>query len=191
MEKKLLDPKYLNQDTVMVLPRGRILKNYIVPGMISIELGPTTEGGFARILHMTREQEFWVTAHDHRYNLHCQVITGIVTNYLYELTYHVERAAATHTILKYNKTKHSLDETLPIFVKGNYKATSYGHGQIYTLVHDVFHSIWMTKGTQVLIVESAQMKDFNHCLVPYVQGKIANTFLWKHWMMEQVLDETK
>jgi len=56
--------------------RGRVLEDYIVPGLRSTLLGTTAAGGVIRLFEQEREPELFITPHDHRYSFDCYVLKG-------------------------------------------------------------------------------------------------------------------
>lgn len=165
---------------------GKVLENYILPGMISTELARPAIGGLIRLFHMTREQEYEITPHDHRFGFKCAVLDGCVTNRVYKVdTCHKDHA--THVTVPYDPSTHSLNEALAKHARANFHEATYNSGDWYQMEHEQFHAIRFSRGARVLFIEGPEEKSEGSCLLPYINGRICNTFLWRDWMMTEVV----
>lgn len=167
---------------VAALGKGEVRENYIVPGLRSTLLGRPAAGGCIRLFEMTREQEYEVTAHDHRYNFQCCVLEGSVEHRRYRVQSTIKDYAG-YVALPYNPVTHALDEERPRWLHGQIIDEVYGDGDWYSCSHEEFHTIRFGKGTKVLFIEGPEEKAESWCLLPYIDGRICNTFIWRDWMM--------
>ena len=171
---------------VAALGAGEVRENYIVPGLRSTLLAHPAAGGIVRLFEMTREQEYDVTAHDHRYNFQCCVLAGSVENRRYR-TQSTAQGYATHAALPYDAKEHALDDSRPRWLYASHVDEVHGEGDWYGMSADEFHSIRFSKGAKVLLIEGPQEKDESWCLLPYANGRICNTFIWRDWMMARAI----
>jgi hypothetical protein len=170
---------------VDLLGTGKVINNYIIPGLRSTLLvDRTTSGGRVRRFDMLREQEYFIVPHDHRYNFDCFVLDGGVTHYTYDLE-KAQKENATHVIVPYDHADHAIDTEQPTWVKAYMCTESFRAGDRYSLSHADFHSVRFSSGASVLFIEGAQQKPGSSCLLPYSDGRICNTFLWDDWMMTE------
>ena len=172
---------------VSALGRGKVLEDYIVPGLRSTELARLAAGGMIRLFEMSHEQEFFVVPHDHRFGFNCYVLRGTAWNTIY----HVREAdcaldQATHAAAPYLRSSHSLDLRSVRLMRCELETVPYGEGSWYSMEHSAFHTIEFTKDARVLFIEGPEEKSGpNSCLLPVVNGKIYNTFFWGAWMMRE------
>lgn len=164
---------------------GKRLENYILPGMVSTMLATPARGGIVRLFEMTREQEYEVTPHDHRYNFQCCVLAGTVENRRYRTQSTEYDQYAGYVSLPYDPATHSLDESCPTYMHGQFTDEHFSEGDWYAMSKDEFHSIRFSKGAKVLFIEGPEQKKQSSCLVPYINGRICNTFIWRDWMMAE------
>ena len=169
---------------VEALGAGKRLKNYIIPGLFSTLLATPAVGGCVRLFEMTREQEYDITPHDHRYSFQCCVLSGTVDNRRYRTQATEYREMAGYVSLPYNPVTHALDEERPTWMHGQFTDEQFSEGDWYSMSKDEYHSIRFSKGAKVLFIEGPNEKEESACLLPYVNGRICNTFIWRDWMME-------
>lgn len=165
--------------------RGQVLENYILPGLRSVLLATHHDGGKTRVFEMEREQEAYVTAHDHRYSFSCCVLSGRVVNRLYSVREALHKDMASHALLPYSQASHSLDGERARWVVADYSDQAYVEGDWYGMKADQFHSITFSKGARVLFLEGREEKKESWCLLPYSAGRICSTFAWHDWMMKE------
>lgn len=168
---------------VDALGKGAKLENYIVPGLQSTLLASSLNGGKVRVFDMTREQEYDITPHDHRYDFQCCVLAGSVTNRRYTVIERGNKEYATHAIMQYDYAKHELDEAQAEWAEARFEDETFGVGAWYSMKATEFHAIRFSRGAKVLFIEGAEVKAWSSCLLPYVNGRICNTFIWRDWMM--------
>lgn len=162
------------------------VKNYIAPGLISYLVGgmhsphsaprvasdPVRPTGSTRMFHMTRDQDYFVVPHSHRFDFSCFVLTGDVTNYLYTPSKDGE---------EYIVTRYPGDLT-PYHTKFTRQGFHYQQGAWYHMLRDEFHSIVFSKGAKVLFLEGGDQRTWSEYLEPVVDGQHVNTFRIESWM---------
>lgn len=161
-----------------------VLENYVIPGLRSEALIEEPDSGaMMRLFEMTRDQEYFITPHDHRYNFRCMVLEGKVVNTVYRLV--AAQGDYTHAMLPYEPVLRTLDHSRATFVRTESERRTYVTSDWYVMHHDEFHSITFDKGTRVLFLQEKDQKAQSSCLLPYVDGKILDTFIWRDWMMTE------
>lgn len=167
-----------------LLPGMGTLHDYIVPGLDSILLAKTRNGGCLRLFKMSRYQELFVTPHDHRYDFKAYVLAGAVENIKYSITtFSPPSTRATHAIVRYNKdTREWLPTTVNVVRAEPYSRT-YGAGETYFMEHEEFHTIRFGDGAVVLMVEGPSQAECSRMLLPWRNGAVVDTFMWRPWMM--------
>lgn len=169
---------------VDLLGKGRVLENYVLAGLRSTLLGETAAGGKLQLFEMLRVQEADIVPHDHRYDFQCFVLDGEVEHLCYELerVYHPPQAA--WAVCEYDPDIHSVnDETPRAYTRGTVVKKTHGAGSWYGLKHDQFHAVRFSAGARVLFIEGPEVQPFSHVLLPYQDGRVCNTFVWRTWMM--------
>lgn len=165
---------------VGALGRGEVRENYIIPGLTSTLLGSPAAGGMFRLFEMRRDQEVEVVPHDHRYDFQCFVLEGEVRNRLYCVL--ERRNVPTHAVFLHDPDTHAVSGPLGL-VEASFHESTYLEGDWYDMKASQFHSIWFGKGTKVLFIEGRKQNELSRCLVPYVNGRVCDTFYWRDWMM--------
>lgn len=170
--------------------RSNTIHNYIAPGLDSHLIA--REGGSIRMFHMTRDQQFYISPHSHRFNFASVVICGWARQHLYR-NLSTQNVGPQHTGADdrlYAVREYVPDRANPT----NYgiKTASYGHflrtttvyeaGQWYSMKYDEFHSIEFSKGARVLFIEGPKIKDTSYFLEPVVNGKVVPLFDVPTWM---------
>lgn len=166
------------------LPRGKTLHNYIVPGLSSTALASFELGGMLRLFEMTRDQEYYVTPHNHRFNFLCLVLEGQVMNTTFSVR-EAHETNADHVTLIYDKNKrgvrYNMDEMQ--YCIASQHSEVHSKGDWYAMDHREYHSINFARHTKVLFIEQEPETEESRVLLPYVNGRICSTFLWADWMM--------
>lgn len=162
-----------------LLPGMGTIKNYVVPGLDSILLARTQEGGCLRLFHSTRDQEIYVVPHNHRYDFTCYVLDGGLTNILYlpEST-----GLPTHRAATYNRETHSWDNEYVSDVRMYQSTTTYAKSESYSMKSDEFHSVTFLQNTKALMMEGPPVSKSSKMLIPLRDGQPLDILLWKDWM---------
>jgi hypothetical protein len=161
------------------------IPNYISPGLNSYLLGSDKDRqlGLLRMFENTREQEFFITPHNHRFNFACCVLQGFVTNTVYHLSDDTEPAGRsmpyrTSEYFKATKTTEVVQSTRWYYRINN----RYEVGDWYYMQHQQFHTIHFSHDALVLFLEGCHITDTSYILEPIVDGAAVNTFLVEPWM---------
>ena len=153
--------------------------NYISPGLVSHLVGDEgNKFGRVRMFHNTREQEFFITPHTHRFDFTCVVLEGSVINRTYAL-------APRHVGDRYLRSYYFVkDGTTSGCELENYIMTDihYPQGSWYTMEYKEFHSIQFSKNAKVIFFEGKPRSDTSFILQPWVNGKVIPTFSVEEWM---------
>ena len=168
--------------------RSNVIHNYIAPGLDSYLLG--VSGGKIRMFEMTREQEFFISPHNHRFDFACLVLQGMVRHY----TYHPRFSDLDEDILGDENEEYQISTYYPprngkpfdvkIVDTGYFSrtTTTYVSGDWYHLFRDKYHSIEFSMGARVLFFEGADQAETSNFLEPIINGKVIPTFTLPDWM---------
>lgn len=171
-------------ELVELLPRGKVLRNYIVPGLYSTLLATTLDGGKLRLFDATREQEHYVVPHNHRYDFTAFVLRGTVEQLTYDV-HHVDRAEdAKWAAVQYLQREGRLDRNSWGYFNGVIRRETHTAGYSYRMHSKEWHSIRFGAGAQVLMAEGRTKDAYSSVLLPMVEGKLCDTFVVHPWMME-------
>lgn len=163
------------------------LANYIVPGLTSTLLAETYGGGMVRLFNMEREQEVAIVPHDHRYSFNCFVLAGQVMQRIFSVDLHATENNATHAVVEYDPVAHQVVYGQRRWARAHAIDNAFVKGQWYSMKAHEFHQITFRRGTRVLFIEGPKEQDVSHCLLPFSNGRICDTFMWREWMMEKSL----
>lgn len=168
--------------------------NYIVPDVSSQLIGSDSgERGRVRIFDSSRDQDMFVTPHNHRFDLWCYVVQGEVENILYKThyanlqkiqssradTYDVVQQRYNGEIGEYEEIRRNKDRYAKF-------STKYTEGSQYFMRYDEIHSIKFGRGAMLLIIEGKPKRDSNQVLLPVdYQGNTINTLSNEDWMFRR------
>lgn len=160
-----------------------VIQNYVIPGMKSSLLIDNGGFGKVRLFKMTREHDYYVIPHSHRFNFECLVLSGEVNNVIYEIC--SDGDLHCQTTLKYNSIGNYVREE-GAFQQYSQRTERYRSGDSYSMYSTDIHSIGFSKGASVLIFEGPTLSYESTILQPIVNGKIIPTFKVEDWMFERV-----
>lgn len=168
------------------------IDNYAgIPGLTSwlVGAGLAPNRGGTRMFTCSREHHENITPHSHRYELHCIVLKGTVTNITWEL-------CQAHNGDPYMKSELSYRGR-----PGDYKSVDrgqdfyrpvhqeYAEGEEYIISTFSIHSIYFSRDAEVLVFESAPKRATSFILEPVAQGEIIRTFQIPQWAFQQRKEE--
>lgn len=173
------------ESLVDLLPRGRALRNYVVPGLTSTLLASTEGGGKLRLFEMDREQEHYVVPHDHRYDFTAFVLAGMAEQIAYDVHHVSTPGEARWAAFQYLHRDGRLAGRSWGYFAGTIRRATYLRGDSYRMGAKEWHSIRFGAGSRVLMVEGAGSGGYSSVLLPMVNGRLCDTFLVRDWMMEE------
>lgn len=161
------------------------VSNYVIPGLSSYLLIDNGKKGKVRLFECSRNHQEPITPHSHRFSFTCCVIKGQVINRLWFK--HSSGDQYMQSILDYNEMgdyeqKHD-DSTGWCF-----RDDIYSKGDTYSMASNQIHSIYFSKGTQVLFFEGAEESASSVILEPVVDGEVIPTFEVKPWMFKREIN---
>lgn len=176
------DIKALNVDFLLSMAHSPI-KNYGIPGLTSWLIGNPSERGCVRLFECFRNHQENITPHSHRFDLHCVVLSGDVTNRLWYKSLHGDEFNCSK--LKYFGEIGDYEKT-SIGVR-RYSSADYKYcgGECYSMTSDEIHSIYFTRGTRVLFFEGPKKSDDSIIIEPFFDNEIIKTFEFKPWMFKR------
>ncbi len=164
---------------------GPARHNYIVPGLMSSKVNCH----MVRVFENTREQEFFITPHNHRFDLFCVVLQGTVVNTLYRLVTGRTSPGKSDAFVRVQYEKGvgaNLRKPLTSGLYGRYR-NEYKAGNSYAMKANEFHSIHFSADAIVLFVEGENAGDeTTEVLLPVgSDGKVCDTAVTLPWMFAQ------
>lgn len=160
--------------------------NYVIPGLTSWLIGtPSREHGCIRLFTMSREHEEPIIPHSHRFDFRCIVLKGSVRNHLWRETFgHLGDAYEVSDVTFEGELgKH---ERRPVrqahFAKTEFR---YEEGAEYAMAAEEFHSIYFSRGAEVLFFEGPNRLESSQVLEPIVMGHTIPLFRTEDWMFRR------
>ena len=171
-------------DHILSMSRDKV-QNYIAPGLSSSIIGAKHEGGCVRLFHSSRDQQFAVTPHSHRFNFLCQVLSGSVVNRVWTSGFGISPDTRGDDFVM---TELHFDK-MGAYTRGLAKAVrmrptdkEYAAGKSYSMRAEEIHSIYFRANTYVLFFEGPTQTEESVILEPLVDGKLIPTFEVSPWM---------
>lgn len=176
------------QVEVLNAMRSNLIPNYIVPGLESYLVGK--ENCKVRMFQMTRDQEFHVSPHSHRFDFFSIVIRGSVRNHIYVPL--LDDPA--NDWVPPNGFLYQVSEYIPAREGRPYQCSAikqayferytikYSEREAYGMRSSQYHSIEFSKDAVVLFFEGPAKHEVSNFLEPVVSGKVIPTFTVPEWM---------
>lgn len=161
------------------------LHNYAgIPGLTSWLIGNTSRHGTVRLMECSRDHFEPVTPHSHRFDFVCEVLAGQVTNVLWEEVEYPRKDGDRFQVIemRYTGVPGQYESTPSLIANFRRKSEPYRTGEVYQMKSDQIHSIYFSKGAQVLFLEGPQTTDTSSILQPFVNDKMIPTFRVEDWM---------
>lgn len=173
------DPKILRQMAYDPID------NYAIPGLRSSLIGKG-ERGTVRLFECERDHQEAITPHSHRYDFHCVVLEGHVTNRIWQPIPHSSPDGDPFTTTRLIYRGEVGDYTKQVLAVGwwKYADTVYEAGQCYSMDDDEVHSIYFSRGAKVLFFQGPNIKDTSIIIEPCVRGQHIETFKVEPWMFQ-------
>lgn len=178
----------MNLDILLVMKHSPIHNYGGIPGLTSWLIGaPHPTKGTVRLLECERNHQEPITPHSHRFDFHCVVLTGIVTNIVWTLEEKetTENDLYERALLLYKGAPGQYEMSKRGQAYYSSHATTYWPGMTYSMEANDIHSIFFTKGTSVLFFEGPQTMDSSVILRPVVDGETIPTFKVEDWMFRR------
>lgn len=165
--------------------------NYVIPGLTSWLIGsPHPAHGCVRLFTMSREHEESIVPHSHRFDFHCLVLRGKVTNNVWSRhpVYGDDYAISDVTYEGVLGEHRRTDVAIQKFSK---TSKVYVEGDEYAMKAEQFHSIYFEKASSVLFFEGVNRLGKSQILEPVVMGDRIPLFKTEHWMFRKDNEESK
>ena len=165
------------------------LRNYIVPGLDSYLIGNPSPAGTVRLFRCSRWHQESITPHSHRFNFQCWVLRGWVRQVLWEdaslCSYLAEDDMYMRSVQKYLGVPGKYEISRVSSSRYLRAEETYQAGECYSMTHDEIHSIYFSKGAEVLFFEGPQVSDTSVFLEPVVNGEVIPTLKTEPWMFQR------
>jgi hypothetical protein len=154
-----------------------------IPGLTSWLVGGQSENGLIRLMECSREHHEPIIPHSHRFDFHCVVLAGQVTNIIWE---RVGRGDAYQESALAYGGEPGVYNLVPEGVS-NWATTSttYSIGDVYEMAAEQVHSIYFGRQSSVLFFEGPRRADASLILQPFVDGEVVPTFEVKPWAFKR------
>lgn len=160
------------------------VRNYIAPGLTSSLIGKGDKG-CVRLFESSRDQQFAVTPHSHRFDFFCVVIKGSVRNRLWQLA---TRAGGGDPFVVTTLEFDSMGKYAPISERTahfTHQDKVHLRGESYQMKAPDIHSIYFGADTAVLFFEGPTVRNHSVILEPCVDGVKVPTFQVEPWMFKK------
>lgn len=159
------------------------VRNYVIPGLTSWLICKPETGGIVRLFENTRDHQEQITPHSHRFDFHCQVLSGRVRNIVWVPDCMGDEFRESELLYFGDMGKY---DTKPGLVRRwGMRVSDYHVGQTYSMTYDQVHSIQFAKGTTVLFHEGPTKTNATKIIEPYVDGQVIPSFEVKPWMFRR------
>ncbi len=161
------------------------LMNYAVPGLTSSLIGAPSKEGAVRMFQSDRDQIEVITPHSHRFDFTCIVLSGRVRNLIWKQVSEGNGDEYQQSHLVYRDKPGSYKKTPGSVDFWSYGERTYTAGDSYSMKADQVHSIYFSRGAQVLFFEGPAVSDTSIVLEPHVNGETIQTLEVKPWMFKK------
>lgn len=162
------------------------VRNYGIPGLTSWLIGAAGPSGVVRLMDCEREHQEPIIPHSHRFDFHCKVLAGTVTNLIWTPChfgggdeYHSSELVYCGQMGKYKTEPSGV-------TRWNVSRARYETGDEYSMKSDEVHSIFFSRGAVVLFFEGPTVSDRSIILEPFVNGEVVPTFKVEPWMFKRL-----
>lgn len=159
--------------------------DYVIPGLTSSLIGGQGHG-MVRMFSCEREHEEPITPHSHRFDFQCLVIKGNVRNRVWSPAPDGQGDIYQETTLEHHGEFG--DQTRKAATRIGrywYNEIQYTAGQKYSMVAEQMHSIYFSRGAEVLFFEGPSKSMFSSMLEPVSDGYVIPTFQVAKWMFRR------
>lgn len=159
--------------------------NYVIPGLTSWLIGRAgsyDDKGCVRLFTMSREHEEPICPHSHRFDFTCIVLNGAVKNRIW---FEDDDAGDDYQLsdVTYEGVMGLHQRTPVVQKRYSYRECQFKKGEQYWMKASQIHSIFFSKGAEVLFFEgAAKGSDISQVLEPVVNGKVIPLFKTEPWM---------
>jgi hypothetical protein len=124
-----------------------------------------------------------IIPHSHRFDFHCTVLCGVVSNLIWTPSSKGDEYQSTVMHYAGAPGKYRRGDT----ERSTYTNTvkKYDAGDKYAMEASQIHSIYFERGTVVLFLEGETVTDTSVILEPVVNGIVVPTFDVKEWMFQR------
>lgn len=161
------------------------VKNYGgIPGLTSSLIGSPGPNGLVRLMESSRDHQEPITPHSHRFDFHCQVITGEVRNLIWTTDENYGDPFQV-SVLQYEGQIGKYKRIVGEVKKWRLIPQIYRAGEEYGMAAEEVHSIFFSKGSVMLFFEGPTERDSSIILEPFVDGEAIPTFKVEPWMFKR------
>lgn len=174
----------MNKDVIkhLVSMRHSPLHNYIVPGLTSWLIMDKGDLGKIRLFECSREQQEFITPHNHRFDFSACVLSGSVQNTLWCAGVGDKYVVTDTTYLgkpgQFTSTQRSITEFTT-------DTLTHNEGDWYSMKFNEIHSIKFSRNAMVLFFEGPSRVDTTQVLEPWVDNRRVPTMKVEPWMFRR------
>ena len=164
------------------MTRSRV-RDYVIPGLTSSLIGGEDKG-MVRLFSQEREHEEPITPHSHRFDFNCLVLSGSVRNRIWTVDAHGDQYQ--ETVLEHHGTFGDQSRRADVAVnRWVYVEKAYVAGEVYAMRAEQIHSIYFSRGAEVLFFEGPSHSNTSVMLEPVSDGRVIPTFRVDPWMFRR------
>lgn len=154
-----------------------------IPGLTSWLIGEPSAHGLVRLMDCSRDHFEPIVPHSHRFDFECRVLAGSVRNILWEPSAKGDEYEALEVTYSGAPGEYAAPRPVGRSI-WRYSTNTYHEGETYSMFASEIHSIFFSRGTQVLFFEGPQTTSTSLMLQPVVGGETIPTFKVEPWMFK-------
>lgn len=177
---------------VTLAMRNNTVHDYVIPGLSSSLIGGDGKHGRVRMFTQERYHEEPITPHTHRFDFTCLVLKGQVKQVLWKPAPEIPGADPGDPFCRTKLIHHGRfgeydvepEINIPFTNYFRYELT-YSSGMCYHMKAEEYHTIFFSKGAEVLFFEGPDRLDHSFILEPVSDGRVIRTFKVEPWMFRK------
>lgn len=172
----------LDVELIKSMARSQV-RDYVIPGLTSSLIGGDGKG-MVRLFSQEREHEEPITPHSHRFDFNCLVLSGSVRNRVWSVN--VDGDQYQETLLEHHGQFGDQTRRKAVGVeRWAYREALYVEGEMYVMRAEQIHSIYFSRGAEVLFFEGPSHSSSSVILEPVSGGRVIPTFRVDPWMFRK------
>lgn len=168
-------------ESVVDQMKAEKLSNYVIAGLDSYLL----TNGVVRLFENSRDHQDQITPHSHRFDFTCLVLSGHVTNRVWEECDEDEGDFFQQSDLMYEGEVGKYKARPNGRGWWRYDDYTYDVGEVYTMKAEQVHSIQFSRGAKVLFFEGADKSNVSTIIEPVVNDEVITTCKNRSYMFQK------
>lgn len=172
----------LDVELIKSMARSQV-RDYVIPGLTSSLIGGDGKG-MVRLFSQERTHEEPITPHSHRFDFQCAVLKGEVRNRIWRVD--IDGDEYQETVLEHHGQFGDQTRRRAIGIdRWSFTESTHVAGTSYGMRAEQIHSIYFSKGAEVLFFEGPSYSMNSAMLEPVSGGRVIPTFRVDPWMFRK------